>query len=255
MIYFHKIIPAIFSPLVILVAFALFGATTSRRKLAYASIAALYLLSTPIVSNQIFRLIEGPAFKQDINTLPTADAIVVLSGMLVGVKSANGIAYEWSDPDRFFAGVELFKLSKSPLLVFTGGKLPWLSQMEPEGTFLKKFAESMGIPSDSILVTDEVQNTEDEARAVKRLLTKSEPTVLLVTSAFHMPRSERLFKSQGFQVTPYRVDFRVENLDITPMDFLPDARSLALTSLALRELIGRMFYFVKVGLNPVQDAP
>ncbi len=245
MIYLNKILPALFSPLAIAFVLIVYGAMTARKKIAYFTIAALYLLSTPIASNHLLGLIKGPPFRQDPTKLPSADAIVVLSGMLVGVPSSNGIVYEWSDPDRFFAGIELFKLSKSSKLIFTGGKLPWYGQMEPEGIVLKRFAESMGIPSSNILVTDEAKNTDEEAKAVRKVLLEPNPSVLLVTSAFHMQRSVQLFESKGFKVTPYPVDFRVEIRDITPMDFLPGAEFLAATGLALREQIGRMFYRLK----------
>lgn len=245
MIYLHKILPALVSPLVIAFALIVWGTMSARKKIVYSTIAALYLLSTPIASNYLVGLIEGPPFRQDPTKLPSADAIVVLSGMLVGVPSSNGIVYEWSDPDRFFAGIELFRLSKASKLIFTGGKLPWYSRMEPEGIVLKRIAESMGIPSTNILVTDEAKNTEEEAKAVRKLLPEPSSSVLLVTSAFHMQRSVRLFESQGLRVTPYSVDFRVEIRDTTPMEFLPDAKSLAMTSLALREQIGRTFQQLK----------
>ncbi|MCC7227809.1 MAG: YdcF family protein [Burkholderiaceae bacterium] len=245
MIYLHKILPLLFSPLAIAYVVIVYGTVTSRKKVVIATVAALYLLSTPVASKYLFGLIEGPPFRQDPATMPNADAIVVLSGMLVGVPSAKGIVYEWSDPDRFFAGIELFKLAKSPKLIFTGGKLPWNSQTETEGAVLTGVAESMGIPSAHILLTDDVKNTEEEAKAVRKLLSGPNPSVLLVTSAFHMQRSVRLFESQHLKVIPYPVDFHVEIRDTTPMDFLPNADSLALTSLALREQIGRTFYWLK----------
>lgn len=249
MIYLHKILPTLFSPLVVAFALIVYGAITARKRIIYFTIAALYILSTPVASNYLLGLIEGSPFRQNASTLPTADAIVVLSGMLVGVPSPNGITYEWSDPDRFFAGIELFRQHKSSKLIFTGGKLPWYSQMDPEGIVLKKFAESMGIPTANILVTDEAMNTDEEAKAVRKLLGDLNSSVLLVTSAFHMQRSVQLFEQQGLKVIPYAVDFRVGIRDITLMDLLPDAGSLSMTSLALREQIGRIFYLLKERLS------
>jgi hypothetical protein len=52
-----------------------------------------------------------------------ADAIVVLSEGRVVVPGKAAVS-EWSDADRFFGGVELFRAGKSPLLVFTGGAAP-----------------------------------------------------------------------------------------------------------------------------------
>ncbi len=245
MIYLHKILPLLVSPLAIAFALIVYGTWTSRKKVVIATITALYLLSTPVVSKYLFSLIEGPALRVDPTTLPNTDAIVVLSGMIVGVPSTNGIVYEWSDPDRFFGGVELFKLAKAPKLIFTGSKLPWNSQTETEGAILKQVAESMGIPASQILVTDEVINTEAEAKAVRKLLPEPNSSVLLVTSAFHMERSVLLFESQRLKVIPFPVDFHVEIRDTAPMDFLPDPESLKLTSLAFREQIGRTYYWLR----------
>jgi hypothetical protein len=63
--------------------------------------------------------------------------------------------------------------------------------------------------------TPPVVNNAEEAMAIRRLLgpTSSTPTapsprILLVTSAFHMRRSQRLFERQGMQVLPFPVDFQ-----------------------------------------------
>lgn len=210
--------------------------------LSICAILFLYVTSMPVVARYAFRMLEGPAYRIDPLILPRADAIVVLSGMLVGVQSPSGIVYEWSDPDRFLGGIELFKVAKADKLIFTAGRTPWHSQTEPEGAILKRFAIAMGVPSDNILLTEVVQNTEQEARAVRKLIPTQRPHILLVTSAYHMKRSVELFVAQGLLVTPYPVDFRVEIRELTPMDFLPDASALATTSFAQRELLGRAYY-------------
>ena len=51
-------------------------------------------------------------------------------------------------------------------------------------------------------------NTADEAVAIRRLLPARQSRVLLVTSAFHMRRAQRLFERQGLQVLPFPVDFQ-----------------------------------------------
>ena len=74
--------------------------------------------------------------------------------------------------------------------------------------------------------------------------------IILVTSAFHMPRAQRLFEKEGLWVVPYPVDFKSLTTDsVTFMDYLPNAGSLAKTELGLRELIGRLFYWLKLMIN------
>ncbi len=245
MIYLHKLVPLLLSPIVIVCALVVYGAIRRNPKVALIGIAVLYLFSTPVVSNQFIRFAENLAVKANPETVPAASAIVVLSGMLTSVASSGGSVKEWSDPDRFFGGIELYKLGKSKKLVFTGGLLPWEKNATPEGVTLKKFALSMGVPEHDIFVTGEAQNTEQEASAVKRLLNQKKPSILLVTSAFHMPRAQLLFEREGFVVYPYTVDFKVDTSLMTVMDWLPNPHALYLTDTAIREQIGLLYYRVK----------
>jgi uncharacterized SAM-binding protein YcdF (DUF218 family) len=133
---------------------------------------------------------------------------------------------EWGDPDRFFGGIALFKACKAQKLVFTGGKIPWDKAKKTEGAVLKEYAISNGIPSEKIFVTKDVENTADEAVAVKELISPSK-RIILVTSAYHMYRAKRLFEKQGIKVIPYKVDYKSErNNKITIIDFLPSANKL-----------------------------
>src|ERR1019366_6437057 len=77
---------------------------------------------------------------------------------------------EWTDGDRFFGGVELFKAGKSPLLVFTGGAAPWDPNAALEGDVLAGYARAMGVPGGQIVKTPRVMTTAEEAGAVAALL-------------------------------------------------------------------------------------
>ena len=92
-------------------------------------------------------------------------------------------------------------------------------------------------------------NTAEEAVAIRKLLPAGQSRVLLVTSAFHMRRSQRLFERQGMQVLPFPVDFQARGvwagqLKQDPTQWLPSARALDDSSRALRELLGRLAYRV-----------
>ena len=111
---------------------------------------------------------------------------------------------EWGDPDRFFGRIALFKAGKAQKLVFTGGKMPWDKTKKTEGEVLKEYAISNGIPAEKIFVTKDVENTADEAVALKELISPSK-RIILVTSAYHMCRAQSLFEKQGFSVIPYKI--------------------------------------------------
>jgi uncharacterized SAM-binding protein YcdF (DUF218 family) len=110
---------------------------------------------------------------------------------------------------------------------------------------LKDYAITNGIDSKKIFVTKDVENTADEAVAVKDLISPSR-RIILVTSAYHIYRAKSLFEKQGFEVIPYKVDYKVaRNSKITLMDLLPSANNLELTETGIREIIGRIFYLIK----------
>lgn len=87
-----------------------------------------------------------------------------------------------------------------------------------------------------------MDNTADEAVAVKELISPNK-RIILVTSAFHLYRAKRLFEKQGFEVITLKVDFKSRwNNQVMFMDFLPSAINLELTEIGIREIIGRLYY-------------
>ena len=252
MMYLHKILPALLLPIGIVLIVLAAALVTKRRGFIAAGLALLLLFSMPLVSNVLFRTIENFAERPVIATLPSGDAIVVLSGMLTSAPLAGGgTVTEWTDPDRFFAGVDLLKAGKAPLLIFTGGQLPWLPNNPPEGNVLKPFAAQLGVPLDRIVVTALIENTEDEAREVRRQLGPGK-RVILVTSAYHLTRATRLFTAQGLEVIPFPVDFNGDTTrSLTILDMIPTATGLWKSEMAIREWLGRAFYAVKLTLFPV----
>lgn len=162
---------------------------------------------------------------------------------------------EWGDANRFFGGVELFKAGKAPLLIFTGGRLPWEpKKARLEGEILSDYAQVLGVPSGCIVTTGAVVNTEEGAGAVAALFANRRmkfanqamaTRVLLVTSAFHMERAQQLFERAGRRVIPFPVNFQVPVGGVlSVIDILSSAGALSETEMALRELYGRLFYFV-----------
>jgi uncharacterized SAM-binding protein YcdF (DUF218 family) len=245
MIYLHKILPTFVLPIMLVIIVILIGLIKNKKKLIYIAIGVLYILSTPIFSNNFFKLVEGSEYRKPISAIDSADAIVVLSGMLEINEVGDSTYIEWGDPDRFYGGIALFKAGKAQKLVFTGGKMPWDKVKKTEGEVLKEYAISNGIPSEKIFVTKDVENTADESVAVKEIISPSK-SIILVTSAFHMYRAKRLFEKAGFIVIPYKVDYKTAGkCTITIMDFLPSAGNLGITETGIREILGRLYYLIQ----------
>ena len=241
MIYLHKILPFFLSPLGIIFIFLIASFFLKRSFFVFLAFLVLVISSNPIVGNYLMQKLEYPYKPISINSINEADAVVVLSGMLHQVGDKNYNTYEFSDPDRFFGGLDLIKENKSNKIIFTAGQLPWTDNWEPEGIILKNKAISFGVPQAKILVTENVKNTYEESIAVTKLIPNNS-SLILVTSAFHMHRSKYLFEKQGFDIIPYPVDFKTSNAKTSIMNFLPSVSSLNKVSLFIRENIGRLYY-------------
>ena len=246
MIYLNKILPVFLLPMGFSLLCLLAALVWRKWVLCGLALAVLWLASLPLVSNAAVRWCEGGATRMTAAEMPEAAAIVVLSGEVHDPPGDNDVLEVGDAVDRYEGGLALYVAGRAPLLVFTGGLMPWQPGRRPEGEVLAEWAMARGVPKESILVTGNVVNTAGEANAVATLLAQEsveEGMVLLVTSAFHMRRAVLLFEKAGLEAIPYPVDFRVdESNDFTIIDLLPSASSLANSELALREFYGYWFY-------------
>ena len=245
MIYLHKILPLIASPLFLIIFLIILGMIFKSKKITLFGIIILIFCSLPIISNKLINYLEKDYILQDALAIDNADAIVVLSGMIKTIKVDDKLKYEFGDAvDRILSGIDLFKNNKASLLILTKGQLPW-SLGIPEGEYLKEFAVKFGVPEESIVLTDNVHNTDQEAKSVKKLLNSNNVKVILITSAFHMPRAKKVFEASNIKVIPFAVDFINSHKKLTFMSFIPSADALSGTSLFVREMIGRLYYNLK----------
>ena len=245
MLVLHKLLPLIVSPLGVVVFLIIVSLVSKRRDSAVLALILLWVCALPATERMVWRGLESDYPYQEIAAAPTADAIIVLSGMLEGAETDQGILSQWGEAtDRYFAGVDLFLANKAPLMIFTQGGLPW-SDLPLEGGLLARRAIAAGVPEAQILLTGLVHNTEDEAREIAALMELAAiKTATLVTSSFHMPRAVMIFEQEGVDVTPYPTDFRAKaGLDWT--SWVPSADAFGETSNGLREYIGRAYYWTK----------
>ena len=244
MSYIHTILPSLLMPIMIILIIITIGLFKRKNKIIFLGIFLLYSLSTPIISDNFFLLIEGREYRKNIKRLDSASAIVVLSGMLIINKSDNDTFIEWTDPDRLFCGIELYKAKKAKKLIFTAGKKQNYNLEMNEGVILKKISTQFGIENENIIISDYAENTEEEAVAVKKIVHSNK--IILVTSAYHMYRAKLIFEKNGFNVLPYKVDFKIKkNKKISFIDFIPNSKKLENSEKGLKELFARIFYLIK----------
>ena len=140
-------------------------------------------------------------------------------------------------------GAQLYRAGRAPLVILSGGNSEWSRTDEPESGAMRAFAIDLGVPDTSISIEDRSRNTRENATYTKQLLdTQHISSILLVTSAMHMPRALALFQSQGINVTPAPTDFDAIPPRNAWQRWLPDVETLDQSTKALKEYLAIGIY-------------
>ncbi|MDI6740978.1 MAG: ElyC/SanA/YdcF family protein [Candidatus Edwardsbacteria bacterium] len=140
--------------------------------------------------------------------------VVVLGGGLVSDPRlpVTGQLTEGSQL-RVIEGIRLYRQLKGARLVVSGG--PVFNDV-PESRAMAELAGALGVPAGDIAQDSASMDTEAQATAVKRLVNGD--SLILVTSAHHMPRSAALFAKAGLALIPGPTHYLAK----TPQGFNPD---------------------------------
>lgn len=215
-------------------------------------LAVLLTLSLPWVSIALGTALERRYPPQPLGVLPKADAIVVLGGGVGAVEP--GLYYPECYPaaDRAVMAARLYHAGKAPLIIPTGGGA---AQAE------KPLLETMRVPASAILCETAARDTAENATYTLSLLKARKcKRVLVVTSAWHLPRAMMLFRSEEIECVPVGCDYEATLAAIqfakSPLwQKLPALATAAQTSVYLKEYLGLAFYSFKKPRELVSAKP
>ncbi len=256
-----KLLPLALYPLGLGLLLQLAGQAGRRQRwgpwLSGGGIALIWLFAMPVTSRQLIWGLEERSAALTPAVIPRADAVVVLGGGLrpalaprQGVEVAEG-------GDRLLTGVRLLRQGKAPLLLTSGGKVSFTGAdpAPPEAETARSLAIELGVPAKRILLNPGSRTTAEEAEAIDALgRQRGWKRLLLVTSAFHMPRSLASFRRHtSLEVVPVACDYQLPSranygrptVGNTVKSVLPDAEFLYLSSIALKEHLGLLVYRLK----------
>ena len=172
------------------------------------------------------------------------DGIVVLGGSIdAEISAAHGVAVVHGAADRIVAAAALARRYPNARLVFTGGSSNLISNDAREADYAAEIFQRLGVPRERLTMERRSRNTEENAEFTKAIAApKPGERWLLVTSAYHMPRSVGLFRKAGFAVEPYPVDWRLGGqADLLTFSAFA-LEGLQHTDLAVHEWIGLLAY-------------
>lgn len=171
--------------------------------------------------------------------------IILLGGFEdISVTRARGGLALNEAAERLTETLRLARKLPDAKVIFTGGSGGLFGGSGIAGSVKQYFVDA-GIEPDRIIVENDSRNTYENAVFTKAIVKPAaDNRWLLVTSAYHMPRSIGVFRKVGFNVVPYPVDFRTRSWDdaLRPFDNFP--AGLQRTDLAVKEWIGLIAYWL-----------
>ena len=222
--------------------------TFTRRIAVFLGVFAflcLLVFSLPITIRLTGVPLERDYPIQRAEDAPEADAIVILGGGMGSNTNTLIYADMSQGADRVWQAVRLYRAGKAPLVIATG-----IAELDSTKPLLLDF----GIPESSIIIENDSRNTEENAKFTESVLRErlgdDRPiSVLLVTSAWHMRRSEFLFKryAPSLTIIPCPGDYEATCGIDRPLeikDFVPSAAALHANNDYLKEHLGYWGYKV-----------
>jgi uncharacterized SAM-binding protein YcdF (DUF218 family) len=140
------------------------------------------------------------------------------------------------------AGLELAsRLGPDCKLVFSGSA--GRSQPEIRTALVMRDMTALVEPERRVDAEAESSNTGEHPGNVRPFV--GDRPFALVTSANHMPRAMRIFRSAGLDPVAYPVDYLAGGVSYSVYDLIPSADSLWADQVALREYLALAYYYFK----------
>ena len=226
------------------------------RKLVVASVLLLVICGLSPLGKVLLYPLEQ-RFPQWDATRGAPDGIIILGGSIDADLSVSyGIPVVRGAPDRIITAAALARRYPNARVVFSGGSANLISNDAREADFAGAIFESLGIDQSRLIMERGSRNTQENAEFSKALVKpKDGERWVLVTSAFHMPRSIGLFRKAGFAVEAHPVDWRVGRHDDLTSFSNVAIEGLARTDIAVREWMGLIAYRLTGKIDELLPGP
>lgn len=200
----------------------------------------LYLACTPLGARTLALPLEvrcvqqSPAAAQAIVVLGGGSVGGVADGAEIGNVTAVGAA-------RLLTAARLARQHGLPVIV-SGGQV--FADGASEARIGRRILLQLGLADDMIIVEDKARTTQENAAYTAQLCReRGYKSVLLLTSALHMPRSlqhfERYLTPQGVDILTYPCDYTLNpDSSFNARQLLPQPPALDITCMALHEYVG-----------------
>lgn len=172
------------------------------------------------------------------------DGVLVLGGAVETLKSGRSGQTEFNEGvERVLSAMALSRTYPDATILFSGGSNKFFGSKRSETDEVAIFMEVMGFATKNIAYEDKSRNTfENFQLSAQQVAPKKGAQWLLITSAFHMPRSLAIARKMGWDLIPYPVDYRSQGRYLLLPPKLDVLDNLYTSKLFLREMTGFAAY-------------
>lgn len=246
-----KIAPIFVYPVgatVLLIAISITLALLRYRRLSMTLLAIaagwLWTASTPMFADWAIATLEHQYPAQPLEDTQRADVAIILGGAMSQPAPPRVQPDLNKSFDRVLQALRLYKAGRVEEILVTGGNVPWRPDLVPEAELIRSFLIDWGVPPDNIQIAGQSLNTYENALEIKALWKKNPfDSAFLITSAAHMPRAMAVFQKAALPVAAVTTDIEaLKGIPFSPLRWLPDASSLTMTTVAMKEWVGYWAY-------------
>ncbi|HVW57789.1 MAG TPA: YdcF family protein [Rhizobiaceae bacterium] len=229
-----------------------------RTALVFSSIAFVVLALA--IWSDIGALLMQPLeerFQRPANLPQDIKGVILLGGAFEGGINRVRHGYELNAAgDRVIETLKLARLYPQAKILVTGGNGSLVRNEMPDADVAPKLFAAMGILADRLILEDKSRNTYQNAVFSKALADpKPGDNWVLVTSAFHMPRSVGIFRAAGFPVIPWPCDYRTLGNEKFGFSHDDPQGAVGTLSLAVHEWVGLLGYWMTGRTETLFPAP
>ncbi len=204
------------------------------------------LIGLSPVPNWLILPLEQRFERADLGGAPITGIVILGGGEDAPVAVARHTHALNEAGERISEAVALARKLPLARIVFSGGNAAFLPGVATEAVAVRAMLTDMGVAADRIAIEDRSRDTWENATFTKKMIGPKEgERWLLVTSAWHMPRSIGVFRAAGFAVEPWPVDYRTAGWRDGLSFFQSPADGLRRLDLVAKEYSGMLAYWLK----------
>ncbi|MCC6290403.1 MAG: YdcF family protein [Chitinophagaceae bacterium] len=239
-----KFITILLNPLLWIIIIFLWGlftkAETRKKKCFATALIMLFFFSNPYIIKKLILAYQPEKYNMQKGEVYNAG--IVLGGF-AGMNKSDHKTYFNNSADRFLQTALLYKQGHIKKIIIAAGDASIINKNDfREADFAQNQFIQIGIPATDIFVDRNSRNTVENAVNAKKIIDSLGwvGPYLLITSALHMPRSEKTFSKAGLNIKPYPCAYSVTPFEKYAIDdyLIPSAGALRDWNFYLKEVVG-----------------